>query len=111
MHGTAGGQEGIKAQDLSRILKWRHHLRWNVLAHVTLQSFFQRSVENDSVKLEKTNFPTNVLSPVAFRRLLKKLRSWISQLTPVDTGKTVWQKYTTTHNYSSEEIECQKTIC
>jgi ribosomal protein L11 methylase PrmA len=103
-----GAQEGIKAQDLSRLLKWRHHLRWNTLTHVTLQSFFQRSVENDRVKLEKKSFPTNLLLPAAFRRLLKKLRSWISQLTPADTGKTVWQKYTTTHNYSSEEVELKK---
>jgi ribosomal protein L11 methylase PrmA len=103
-----GAQEGIKAQDLSRILKWRHHLRWNVLTHVVLQSFFQRSVDNDKVKLEKESLPTNALSLAAFQRVLKKLHSWISKLTPADTGKTVWQEYAKTHSYSSEEVERKK---
>lgn len=103
-----GAQEGIKAQDLSRILKWRYRLRWNVLAHVVLQSFFQRSVENDNVRLEKGSLPTNVLSLTAFRRILKKLHSWISKLIPADTGKTVWEEYAKTHSYSSEEVERKK---
>ncbi len=103
-----GTQEGIKAQELSRFLKWRHHIRWNVLAHVVLQSFFQRSVESDNVKLEKESLPKNALSLAAFRRVLQKLSSWISKLTPADTGKTVWQEYAKTHSYSSEEVEHKK---
>ena len=103
-----GTQEGVKAQDLSRILKWRHLLSWNVLAHVMLQSLFQRSVENDKVKLEKESLPTNALSLAAFQRVLNKLHSWIGKLKPADTGKTVWQEYTKTHSYSSEEVECKK---
>jgi ribosomal protein L11 methylase PrmA len=103
-----GTQEGIKAQELSRILKWRHHLRWNVLAHVVLQSFFQRSVESDNVKLDKETLSANALSLAAFQRVLKKLHSWISKLTPADSGKTVWQEYAKTHSYSSEEVERKK---
>jgi ribosomal protein L11 methylase PrmA len=103
-----GTQEGIKAQDLSRILKWRHLLTWNVLAHVVLQSFFQRSVEKDNLKLEKDSLPTNPLSLAAFQRVLKKLHSWISKLTPADMGKTIWQEYSKTHGYSSEEVQCKK---
>lgn len=103
-----GTQEGIQARDLSRILKWRHCLRWNVATHVVLQSFFQRSVQNHNLEIAKESLPTNALSPAAFRRILKKLHSWISKLTPADTGKTVWQEYTRTHSYSSEEIELKQ---
>jgi len=100
-----GTQEGIQARDLSRILKWRHYLCWNVATHVVLQSFFQRSVQNHNLELAKESLPTNALAPGAFRRILKKLHSWISKLMPADTEKTVWQEYTKSHSYSSEEIE------
>jgi ribosomal protein L11 methylase PrmA len=103
-----GTQEGIKAQDLSRFLKWRHHLRWNVLAHVVLQSFFQRSVEGDNVKLDKKSLPVDAFSLSAFRRTLKTLHSWIGRLKPADMGKSIWQEYTKTHSYSSEEVERKK---
>jgi len=103
-----GAQEGIKAQDLSRILKWRHLLSWNVLTHVVLQSFFQRSVEKDSVRLAKESLPINALSLSAFRRVLNNLHSWISRLKPADMGKTVWQEYTKTQAYSSEEVQSKK---
>ena len=103
-----GTQEGIKAQDLARFLKWRHHLRWNVVSHIVLQSFFQQSIETHNVDLNKKNLPANALSLPAFRRLLKTLYSWISRLKPADMGKTIWEEYTKTHSYSSEEAERKK---
>ena len=103
-----GTQEGIKAQDLSRFFKWRHRFRWNVLAHVVLQSFFQRSAESDNVKVDRKSLPANALSLAAFRRVLKTLHSWIARLKPADMRKTIWQEYTKTHSYSSEEVERKK---
>jgi ribosomal protein L11 methylase PrmA len=103
-----GTQEGIKAQELSRLLKWRHRVSWPVLTHVLLQSFFQRSVENNSVHLSKDKIPTAALPLPSFQRLLKKLHSWISTLRPADRAKTVWQDYTKTQSYSSAEVESKK---
>jgi ribosomal protein L11 methylase PrmA len=98
-----GTQEGIKAQELSHLLRWRHYLSWTVWTHVALPSFFQRSVEDAKVTLEKGSLPANVLPVASFRRLLEKLRSWIMGLNPAGTRKTVWREYTKTSSYSSEE--------
>ena len=103
-----GTQEGITSRELSRLLKWRHRLSWTVLTHVVLQAFFQRSVENDSVKLGKEILPAAALPLPSLRRLLKKLHSWIGKLHPADTGKTVWQDYTETHSYSSAEAQSKR---
>jgi ribosomal protein L11 methylase PrmA len=103
-----GTQEGIKAQELSRLLKWRHRLSWTVLTHVLLQSFFQRSVESNSVDLKRENLPSSVLPLPSFQRLLKKLHSWISKLRPADTAKTVWQDYAQTQSYSSAGAESKR---
>jgi ribosomal protein L11 methylase PrmA len=103
-----GTQEGIKAQELSRFLKWRHRVSWSVLTHVLLQSFFQRSVENNSVQLSKDKIPAGALPLPSLQRLLKKLHSWISKLHPADKAKTVWQDYTKTQSYSSAEVESKK---
>ena len=103
-----GTQEGIGSQELSRLLKWRHLLRWTVMSHVVLQAFFQRSVERDKLRLKKEVLPSAALPLPSFRRLLKQLHSWISKLYPVDTGKTIWRDYTTTQSYSSEEAQAKK---
>jgi hypothetical protein len=89
-------------------LKWRHYLRWNLLTHVVLQSFFQKSVEDHKVNLGKETLPANTLPPATFRRMLKQLRAWISALKPRGAAKTVWQEYSKTHSYSSEEVERKK---
>jgi ribosomal protein L11 methylase PrmA len=102
-----GTQEGIKAHELSRLLKWPHRLNLGVLTHVVLQSFFQRSVENNSVQLSK-DITTAPLPLPSFQRLLKKLRSWIGTLRPADTAKTVWQDYMKTLSYSSVETDSKK---
>jgi ribosomal protein L11 methylase PrmA len=103
-----GTQEGIGAQELSRLLKWQHRLSWSVLTHVILQAFFQRSVEKDSVKLEKANLRPDAFPLSSLRRMLKKLHSWISGLHPADSTKTVWQDYSKTHSYSSAEAESKR---
>jgi ribosomal protein L11 methylase PrmA len=103
-----GTQEGIKSQELSRLLKWRHRASWKVLTHVLLQSFFQRSVENNRVELNKDNIPAAALPLPSFQRLLKKLHSWISKLHPADRAKTIWQDYTITQSYSSAEAESKR---
>jgi ribosomal protein L11 methylase PrmA len=103
-----GTQEGIKAQELSKLLKWRHRASWKVVTHILLQSYFQRSVENNRVELNKDNIPAAALPLPSFQRLLKKLHSWISKLHPADRAKTIWQDYTITQSYSSAEAESKR---
>ena len=99
-----GTQEGIPSVDLFRIIKWRHHFNWNVLTHVVIQSFFQRTAQNNHFELEKDTLPASVLPLLSFRRMLQKLHRWISKLEPADSGKTVWQDYAKSHNYSLKDV-------
>jgi ribosomal protein L11 methylase PrmA len=100
-----GTQEGITAADISRCLKWRHLLCLNVLTHVVLQSFFQRSAENNNVAIKKGNLPAFGLPLVRFRRMLRKLHDWINELKPANTAKTIWRDYAKTHSYSTQEVQ------
>ncbi len=103
-----GSQEGIGAEDLCHLLKWRHFFSFNVLSQVLLQSYFQRSARKNIVNLEKAQLPESCLPLASFQRLIKKLHAWISSLEPLDTGKTIWQNYSEFHNYSSAETELKR---
>ncbi len=103
-----GSPEGITAEELSRFLKWRHYLSWNIFTHVVLQSFFQRAARNKRVELEKGNVPASAFPLLSFRRMLKKLHAWISQLHPADIGRTLWRDYAKTQSYSPQEAEIKR---
>ena len=100
-----GAQEGIKAQEISRLLKWRHWADWKVLTHVLVQSSFQRSIENNRLALTKDKIPSAPLPLTSLQRLLKNLHSWIRKLDPAHSTRTIWQDYAQTHSYSSAEVE------
>jgi hypothetical protein len=82
-----GTQEGIKAQELSRLLKWRHRVSWPVLTQRPVATFFQKSVENNSVHLSKDKIPAAALPLPSFQRLLKKLHAWIAKREPAEGQK------------------------
>ncbi len=100
-----GTQEGISASELRHILPWTKKLSRNVLLHVIAQSAFQRS----AVPANKSTLATEFRFPQPkYQRMLTKMRHWIETLEPADTGKTVWQEYAGTHNYSTEEFAAKK---
>jgi len=103
-----GNQEGIAASDLKRLLRWRHFFSWNVLTHISLQSIFQQAAQNNSIDLEKGKLSQAALPLKSLSRMLSKLHAWISQLNPVDTGKTIWSDYAKNHSYSSKEADVKK---
>jgi len=100
-----GAQEGISAAELRRILPWTKKLSRNVLLHVVAQAAFQRSAfpSQDSALTTQFRFPLQ-----KYRQMLTKMRRWIAALEPADTGKTVWQEYAKTHNYSDDEFVAKK---
>ncbi len=103
-----GTQEGIGANDLGRLLKWRHLLHGNMFMHVVLQSMFQKASQKDALVVKKDTVETVPFPLASFQKMLGKLRQWISQLHPESNGKTVWQDYTKEHSYSYEEIALKK---
>ena len=103
-----GTQEGILASDLKKLLRWRHYLSWNTLTHIVLPSMFQGAAKDDQLNLKKESLSQVNLPLDSLRRMLKKLHTWIGQLQPLDTGKTVWTDYAKNHNYTTEEVKIKK---
>jgi len=103
-----GTQEGIATADLRRFLRWHHYFNWKVLTHIVLPDIFHQSTLNNSLSIEKNTLSQAGLPKKAFRGMLEKLQSWIKQLTPEDTGKTVWKDYAKEHSYSLKEVDIKK---
>lgn len=100
-----GGLEGISAQQLNPLLRWRHLLSWNVLVHVVMQARFQSRATAAAEAEKKIN--TRKLSLAAFQHMLRGLRKWIAVLEPADTSPTVWSTYTADNSYESEEAHAK----
>ena len=101
-----GALEGISAQELRPLLRWSHKLSWNVLMHVVMQARFQTKSTSQSdaeQRIKKRN-----LSLLAFRQMLRGLRSWIEKLEPANTGKTVWADYADCNSYETEEARAKR---
>jgi len=101
-----GALEGISAQELRPLLKWRHMLSWNILTHVVMQARFQSQASSQANAKQKLN--NRKLPLVAFQQMLRGLRKWIAQLEPADTGKTVWANYAEDNSYNSEEAQLKR---
>jgi ribosomal protein L11 methylase PrmA len=103
-----GTQEGISAHDLCRLLKCRHIFSWNVLVHVLIQSFLQKTGSSNNIELKKKQLPA--LPFASYQRMLQKLHHWISKLEPADSDKTTWRHYATNNSYSAGQAELKKRL-
>lgn len=101
-----GTQEGITAQDLSRLLPWTRKLSLNVLTHVVMQASFQTK-SKDKGNAERL-IKGKSLPRVAFEQMLRGLRKWIARLEPADTGQTVWADYAQDNSYASDEARAKR---
>lgn len=99
-----GAVDGIATDDLSRLLKWRHRLQWNIAKHVWLQSYLQNLARDRRGCVGIETAKTGGMPLAVYRRMLEQLRAWIGSLHPADTDKTLWRDYSQTHSYSTEEV-------
>jgi len=103
-----GTQEGIPTCELNRLLRLRHLMKRNVWMHVRLHSIFQKTAQ-DHISSLQTKELANASFPLSsFQRMLQGLHKWISKLEPQGVGKTVWQDYSKTNNYSPKEMNLKK---
>ncbi len=104
-----GRPEGIPAESLARLVKWRHHLSLGMLSHVIAPARLQASAGNrmlgSAVKAQSRGLP-----PTSYRAQLVQLRNWIAGLAPKDTGKTVWGGYAGDNTYDETEAGEKKAM-
>lgn len=95
-----GEQEGIRTEDLAKLVPFRKKLSWNILTQVVLPAAFQRRA---STKNELSSLAEAKLPRLAYQALLEKLRSWIRSLEPADGGASLWSDYASNTSYSDEQ--------
>jgi ribosomal protein L11 methylase PrmA len=98
-----GSLEGIPVTEFSRLLKWRHFFNRDLLTHVILQSWFQRSAEKVPVPLDKAKAAAGRLPVESFRKMLQGLHTLIGKLEPLKKNKSTWQDYAQHNSYRAEE--------
>jgi len=103
-----GAQEGITTEEIRKLLKWRHCWKWNVLIHVILQDYFQKTGSNVTKNIQDKSLAMASFPLSSFKRMLEKLSSWIAKLNPSDTEKSIWRDYANSCSYSSKETTSKK---
>lgn len=101
-----GSLEGIPVIELSRLLTWRHYLKKDLLTHIVLQSWLQRSTVStlQGQGLNKTTVREGTIPVQAYRKLLTGLRNWISGIEPLQISKSTWQDYAKDNSYQAGEL-------
>lgn len=99
-----GSVEGIGTREIASLLKPRHLLSWNVLAHVALLDRMQRSASRSGVEARAKSM-RKVLPARAFRSLLEGLRRYIAGLSPAGSRRSLWSAYACDNTYSAQEMD------
>ena len=100
-----GRLEGIPTEELNRLIPLSKKLSFQVLAHVVLQSSFQKNSLAHRGAVQTEQIKQARLPLASLVNMLGKLRAWIEGLAPADTGPTVWGDYTKAHSYASAELD------
>ncbi len=100
-----GRLEGIATEELNRLIPITKKLSFRILAHVVLQSSFQKNARKCPDATHTEQIKQARLPLASLVNMLGKLRIWIEGLEPADTGPTVWGDYTKSHSYASAELD------
>ncbi|OHC74257.1 MAG: hypothetical protein A3H92_09305 [Rhodospirillales bacterium RIFCSPLOWO2_02_FULL_58_16] len=104
-----GSLEGIPTEELRRMLSPRHFFSGNILTHVVLQAALGPS-DGGGLEISRQDIGNRTFPLSALRRMLRKLRTWISGLKPGDRSGTQWREYETFKSYSDAETGAKKAF-
>jgi ribosomal protein L11 methylase PrmA len=103
-----GSQEGIEAEDLRRLLKWRHKLKWGVWTHVVLQASLQKAARRQVLSVRKKEGAVRGLPLSTLKSILRGLHRQIEAVQAADAGETLWRRYESNNSYTSDESEAKR---
>ena len=85
-----GRLEGIPGDEVARLLRWRHKVRWNVFTNVVLPARLQRLAGRPAAegRISRAKMPREGL-----RQMLSSLRRWIAGMKPRGLDATTWAAY------------------
>jgi ribosomal protein L11 methylase PrmA len=85
-----GRLEGIPGDEMYRLLRWRHLVRWPILMHVALPVWLQARATKPG---SDARLKERGLNRATLRELLASLRRWIANLAPRGLDDTTWAAY------------------
>ncbi len=103
-----GALEGIATADLAHLLPLHRKLSWNVLSQVVLPATFERSARRGAMSIGSSSLEAAKFPPASYKRLLRRLRTWIVRLQPRDKAPTAWQNYSLENTYGPQEAEAKR---
>ena len=93
-----GNLEGINTQDISKILKLRHLLSWNIFYNIFLLSYFEKKTK----KKVNAEVKKKYLKKTYYLSILTNLKRFIKSLDP-KKEVSVWGDYSRDNTYAEEE--------
>ena len=93
-----GNLEGINTQDISKILKLRHLLSWNIFYNIFLLSYFEKKTK----KKVNAEIKKKYLKKTYYLSILTNLKRFIKSLDP-KKEISVWGDYSRDNTYADEE--------
>lgn len=102
-----GTLEGIPTESLADLLPLKSWFSFKSLVHVLLPARSQKSSDKKKdqtiQKIQKTTIPKAV-----YKSFLTQLHNWIETLTPKKINSTVWENYSVTRIYKSQELSAKR---
>lgn len=85
-----GRLDGVAGEDVARLLRWRHKLRWNLFTNVVLPARLQRLAGRPGVarRISRARLPK-----AGLHEMLSSLRRWMARLEPRGLESTTWAAY------------------
>ena len=94
-----GNLEGINIGELSKLLKFRHMLSWNIFYNIFLLDYFEKKYQkNEDLKITKNK----KLKKNYYLSILSNLINFIENLKP-KKERSVWGEYSRDNTYDDEE--------
>lgn len=94
-----GNLEGINIGELSKLLKFRHMLSWNIFYNIFLLDYFEKKYQkNEDLKITKNK----KLKKNYYLSILSNLVNFIESLKP-KKERSIWGEYSRDNTYDNEE--------
>ena len=94
-----GNLEGIDTSELSKLLKFKHMLSWNIFYNIFLLNYFEKKYKkNEDLKITKNK----KLKKSYYLSILTNLVNFIDGLKP-KKETSVWGEYSRDNTYNNEE--------
>lgn len=102
-----GRLEGVAAEGLARLLKWRHRMSLRILSHVVMPARLQ-AAEGEGTHSAGIKAKQRGLARSSYSALLVQLRGWIAGLVGTGHENTVWSSYAGDNSYEEPEARAKR---